>query len=71
MTSQYTVIAREAFKEPSLYFYEGTHTTEELETLTVEQVKEESSTEYEEDDEAEVYIDFIFQSDSSIKCIYS
>ena len=65
----YAVLAHEAFKEPSIYFYEGTWTIEELHEATIKQVKEESSTKY-DDDEYEVYIDYIFESDSPIKWIY-
>ena len=66
----YAVVAHEAFKEPGIYFYEGTWTIEELHSLTIKQVQEESSTEY-DNNEYEVYIDYIFESDSPIKWIYS
>ena len=66
----YTCIAHQAFKESCIYFYEGTWTIEELHSLTIKQVQEESSTEY-DNDEYEVYIDYIFESDSPIKWIYS
>ena len=67
----YSVIAHETFKEPGIYFYEGTWTIEELHSSTIKQVQEQSSTEYDKDDEYEVYIDYIFESDSPIKWIYS
>ena len=66
----YAVLAHKAFKEMDIYFYEGTWTIEELHSLTIKQVQEESSTEY-DNDEYEVYIDYIFESDSPIKWIYS
>ena len=67
----YAVIAHEAFKEPDIYFYKGTWTIEELHSSTIKQVQEQSSTEYDKDDKYEVYIDYIFESDSPIKWIYS
>ena len=67
----YAVVAHEAFKEPNIYFYEGTWTIEELHSSTIKQVQEQSSTEYDKDDKYEVYIDYIFESDSPIKWIYS
>jgi hypothetical protein len=66
----YAVVAHEAFKEPSIYFYEGNWTIEELESSTIKQVQEQSSTEYDKDDEIDIYIDYIFESDSPIKWIY-
>jgi hypothetical protein len=67
----YAVIAHEEFKEPDIYFYEGTWTIEELHSSTIKQVQKQSSTEYDKDDKYEVYIDYIFESDSPIKWIYS
>ena len=36
----YSVIAHETFKEPGIYFYEGTWTIEELHVSTIKQVQE-------------------------------
>ena len=68
----YAVIGHEIFKEPEIYFYQGTYETEELETLTIESIQKASSTKYANYEEAEedIYIDHILESDSPIKVIY-
>ena len=62
----YAVLAHKAFKEIGIYSYEGSWTIEELHEATIKQVK------YEEDSNEtyEVYIDYIFESESPIKWIY-
>ena len=68
----YTVIAHEAFKEEGVYFYEGSWNIEKLKQFTIEQIIENSDTEYDNDEEAEedIYIDYIFKSNSNIDLIY-
>tara|TARA_Y100001963_G_scaffold58685_1_gene82105 strand:+ start:214 stop:435 length:222 start_codon:yes stop_codon:yes gene_type:complete len=68
----YAVIAHEAFKEESTYFYKGSWSIEELKQFTIEEIIENSDTEYDNDDEAEedIYIDYIFKSNSNIDLIY-
>ena len=65
LMKHYAVLGHKAFKEMDIYFYEGNWTIEELHEATIKQVKEESSNEIDE-----VYIDYIFESDSPIKWIY-
>tara|TARA_R100000988_G_C3929344_1_gene130668 strand:+ start:50 stop:271 length:222 start_codon:yes stop_codon:yes gene_type:complete len=68
----YAVIAHEAFKEESAYFYEGSWSIEKLKQFTIEQIIENSDMEYDNDEEAEedIYIDYIFKSNSNIDLIY-
>ena len=68
----YAVIAHEAFKEEGVYFYEGSWNIEKLKQFTIEQIIENSDTEYDNDNEAEedIYIDYIFKSNSNIDLIY-
>ena len=70
--NNYVVIAHEAFKEEGVYFYEGSWNIEQLKQFTIEQIIENSDTEYDNDEEAEedIYIDYIFKSNSNIDLIY-
>ena len=70
--NNYVVIAHEAFKEEGVYFYEGSWNIEKLKQFTIEQIIENSDTEYDNDEEAEedIYIDYIFKSNSKIDLIY-
>ena len=51
--NNYVVIAHEAFKEEGVYFYEGSWNIEKLKQFTIEQIIENSDTEYDNDEEAE------------------
>ena len=66
----YTVVAREEYKEEEVLLYQGDYSPEELEQMATEEVRKNTTMEYENIEDCYVHIDFIFKSDSPIKWIY-
>ena len=65
----YVVVAREEYKEEDLIYYHGKYSTDELEKMATEEVRKNTTIEYEDIEDCYVHIDFIFESDSPIKCV--
>ena len=65
----YVVVAREEYKEEDVFFYYGRYSIDELENKATEEVRENTIMEYEDIEDCYVHIDFIFESDSPIKCV--
>ena len=65
----YIVVAREEYKEEDVFFYYGRYSTDELEKKATEEVRENTTIEYEDIEDCYVHIDFIFESDSPIKWV--
>ena len=63
----YIVIAHEEVKEEGIYSYKGNYTIKELETLAIEEIRDNTSMEYENIEDCYIHIDFIFESDSPIE----
>ena len=66
----FVVVAREEYKEEEVLLYEGDYSTEELKQMATEEVRKNTTMEYENIEDCYVHIDFIFKSDSHIKWIY-
>ena len=65
----YVVVAREEYKEEDVFFYYGRYSIDELEKKATEEVRENTTIEYEDIEDCYVHIDFIFESDSPIKWV--
>ena len=65
----YVVVAREEYKEEEVLFYQGDYSLEELKQMATEEVRKNTTMEYEDIEDCYVHIDFIFKSDSPIKWI--
>ena len=65
----YVVVAREEYKEEDVIYYHGKYSTDELEKMATEEVRENTTIEYEDIEACYVHIDFIFESDSPIKWV--
>ena len=65
----YVVVAREEYKEEDVIYYHGKYSTDELEKMATEEVRENTIMEYEDIEDCYVHIDFIFESDSPIKWV--
>ena len=65
----YVVVAREEYKEEDVIYYHGKYSTDELEKMATEEVRENTTIEYEDIEDCYVHIDFIFESDSPIKWV--
>ena len=66
----FVVVAREEFKEEHVLLYQGDYSLEELKQMATEEVRKNTTMEYEDIEDCYVHIDFIFKSDSPIKWIY-
>ena len=66
----FVVVAREEFKEEDVLLYQGDYSLEELKQMATEEVRKNTTMEYENIEDCYVHIDFIFKSDSPIKWIY-
>ena len=66
----YVVVAREEYKEEEVLYFQGNYSSEELEKLATEHVRENTIMEYENIEDCYVHIDFIFKSQTPIKWIY-
>ena len=66
----YVVIAREEYKEEDVFYYQGDYSSEELEELATQEVRDNTEMEYEDIEDCYVHIDFIFKSETPIKWIY-
>ena len=66
----FVVVAREEFKEEDVLLYQGDYSLEELKQMATEEVRKNTTMEYEDIEDCYVHIDFIFKSDSPIKWIY-
>jgi len=66
----FVVVAREEYKEEEVLLYEGDYSPEELKQMAIEEVRENTTMEYEDIEDCYVHIDFIFKSDTPIKWIY-
>ena len=64
------VVAREEYKEEEVLLIEGDYSPEELKQIATEEVRKNTTMEYEDIEDCYVHIDFIFKSDSPIKWIY-
>ena len=64
------VVAREEYKEEEVLLIEGDYSPEELKQMATEEVRKNTTMEYENIEDCYVHIDFIFKSDSPIKWIY-
>ena len=65
----YVVVAREEYKEEDVIYYHGKYSTDELEKMATEEVRENTTIEYEDIEDCYLHIDFIFESDSPIKWV--
>ena len=65
----YVVVAREEYKEEDVFYYYGKYSTGELEKMATEEVRKNTTIEYEDIEDCYVHIDFIFESDSPIKWV--
>ena len=65
----YIVVAREEYKEEDVFYYHGKYSTDELDKMATEEVRENTTIEYEDIEDCYVHIDFIFESDSPIKWV--
>ena len=65
----YVVVAREEYKEEDVFYYYGSYSTAELEKKATEEVRENTTLEYEDIEDCYVHIDFIFESASPINWI--
>ena len=65
----YVVVAREEYKEENVFCFYGSYSTDELEKMATEEVRENTIIEYEDIEDCYVHIDFIFESDSPIKWV--
>ena len=66
----YVVVAREEYKEEEVLYFQGNYSSKELEELATEHVRENTIMEYENIEDCNVHIDFIFKSETPIKWIY-
>jgi len=66
----YAVVAREEYKEEEVLFYQGNYSPQELNQMATEEVRQNTTMEYEDIEDCYVHIDFIFKSDTPIKWIY-
>ena len=64
------VVAREEYKEEEVLLYKGDYSLEELKQIATEEVRKNTTMEYEDIEDCYVHIDFIFKSDTPIKWIY-
>ena len=66
----YVVVAREEYKEEEVLLYEGDYSLKELTQMATEEVRKNTTMEYEDIEDCYVHIDFIFKSETPIKWIY-
>tara|TARA_B100000427_G_scaffold16370_1_gene12787 strand:+ start:22819 stop:23031 length:213 start_codon:yes stop_codon:yes gene_type:complete len=66
----YAVVAREEYKEEEVLLYQGNYSPQELNKMATEEVRQNTTMEYEDIEDCYVHIDFIFKSDTPIKWIY-
>ena len=66
----FVVVAREEYKEEEVLLYEGDYSPEELKQMATEEVRKNTTMEYEDIEDCYVHIDFIFKSETPIKWIY-
>ena len=66
----FVVVAREEYKEEEVLLYEGDYSPEELKQMATEEVRKNTTMEYENIEDCYVHIDFIFKSETPIKWIY-
>ena len=66
----FVVVAREEYKEEEVLLYKGDYSPEELKQMATEEVRKNTTMEYEDIEDCYVHIDFIFKSNSRIKWIY-
>ena len=66
----YAVVAREEYKEEEVLLYQGNYSPQELNQMATEEVRQNTTMEYEDIEDCYVHIDFIFKSDTPIKWIY-
>ena len=67
----YVVVAREEYKEEDVFYYYGKYSTDELKRIATEEVRKNTTIEYEDIEDCYVHIDFIFESDSRIKWVWT
>jgi len=67
----YVVVAREEYKEEDVFYYYGKYSTDELKRMATEEVRKDTTIEYEDIEDCYVHIDFIFESDSRIKWVWT
>ena len=66
----FVVVTREEYKEEEVLLYEGDYSPKELTQMATEEVRKNTTMEYENIEDCYVHIDFIFKSDTPIKWIY-
>ena len=66
----YVVVAREEYKEEEVLLYKGDYSLKELRQMATEEVRKNTTMEYEDIEDCYVHIDFIFKSETPIKWIY-